>query len=159
MRFPVFLLLFLCLNLEQNSFSGITENKIIIIWFAPQQFAACLPVRDLPPQKKHDNNRIFSVPNVDLLCSKCSAVLQLICIAIIMEWRGVETSKTLSYLRTVTCRDAPIQIKYHHWTKFPKAGLYMACGNQHTKEFQIPVTNMSYISITLSSDNKIMEEL
>lgn len=118
----------------------------------------CLPVRALHLQMKHDNDRIFSVPIVDLLCSKCSAVLQLICIAIIMEWRRVETSKTLFYWSTVTCRDAPIQIKYHYWTKFPSAGLlsYMACGksDRHTEELQIPGTNMSYTSITLSSDNR-----
>lgn len=49
---------------------------------------------------------------------------KLICIAITMEWRRVETSKTLFFLnlRTVTWRDAPIQIKYNHWTKFPLFG-------------------------------------
>lgn len=105
MCFPIFLLpnVFLC----PKELKAKSSER----WFAP--------VWDLPVQMKHDNHIIFPVPNVDLLCSECSAVLQLICIAIIMEWRRVETSKTLFYLRTVTCRDAPIQIKYHQWTKFP----------------------------------------
>lgn len=81
----------------------------------------------------------------------------LICIAITMEWRRVQTSKILFYLRTVTCRDAPIQIKYNNRTKFPLLGSHMAKLNWHTEEF--PVTNMSYISIILSSDNKVMVEL
>lgn len=123
--------------------------------------SSLLSVGDLYLQMKHDNDRIFSVPTVDLLCWKRRAILQLICIAIIMEWRRVETSKTLFYLRTVTCRDAPIQIRYHYWTKFPLSGLHMACGKpkQHTEEMQFPVTNMSFISIILSSDNKVMVAL
>lgn len=71
---------------------------------------------------KHGNDRIFSVPFIDLLCWKCRAILvDMICHY--MEWRIVETSKTLFYLRTVTCRDAPIQIKYYYWTKFPFMGV------------------------------------
>lgn len=50
----------------------------------------------------------------------------------------VETSKTLFYyLKTVTYRDAPIQIKYHHWiNSLQMANIYisryidMACGKK-----------------------------
>lgn len=43
----------------------------------------------------------------------------------------------------------------NYWTKFPLSGLHMACGkpDQHIEELQFPVTNMTYVSIILSSAN------
>lgn len=110
-----------------------TESKTAtaLIWHQSN-----LPVRELYLHMKHDIDRIFSVPTIDLLCWKCRAILQLICIAITMEWGRVETSKTLFYLKTVTWRDAPIQRKYNYWTKFPLSGVHMA--NQHKRKNAVP---------------------
>ena len=79
-----------------------------------------------------------------------------ICIAVTLEWQREETSKTLFYLITVTWRDAPKRIKYNYQTKFPLLGLHMACGKSKTntkKKTQFPGTNVTYISIILSSDD------
>lgn len=168
--FPIFLALtehknllpnvFLCLNFEQKSlfWNNWKQTRHSSDWH--RSSLLCLPGRNLYLQMKHDNDRTFPVPMIDLLCLKCRAILQSICIAITMEWRRVQTSKTLFYFRTVTWRDAPIQIKYIGQNSLYR-GLHMACGkpNQHKEEMQFPVRNMSYISNILSSDNKVMVEL
>lgn len=129
------------------------------LWFAPPQFAVCPSVCERPFTCTWNvrTTEYFLRRSLTFCVESVEQYFSLICIAITMEWRRVQTSKILFYLRTVTCRDAPIQIKYNNRTKFPLSGSHMAKLNRHTEEF--PVTNMSYISIILSSDNKVMVEL